>query len=379
MDDSKIKLDISSSRLKDVLQYCKPKEQLVLVRKFGILTGKETPLQRIGKDYNLTRERVRQIESQALMRIRRLMVGNSRYIDLIEEAKKILNENWGILLEDAIIRKIINLKKFDFTKQEIKLILVSDFDITYLKRNRFLNKCFYIDPLFEDFLSTMAISIQQYFDERAKSVDLYEFIDHLKSVFSKQYDHISFLKDNQFFLHYFESVRILNIFDGKVGLEDYVDVNPKTIKLKILYTMRRLEKPIHFQELPTKIMEWFPSKNIKLNTVHNELVKNNDMFVNLGLGLYGLKERWYKWWTVVEIIMRIFKTTKRPMSIKEISKDLLKEKMVSPNTILLNLQKFKSVFERIEKGVYQLIPAVAHMDEEQLKEYAKKTNNNISK
>ena len=77
--------------------------------------------------------------------------------------------------------------------------------------------------------------------------------------------------------------------------------------------------------------------------------------------------------------MRIFKTTKRPMSIKEISKDLLKEKMVSPNTILLNLQKFKSVFERIEKGVYQLIPAVAHMDEEQLKEYAKKTNNNISK
>lgn len=74
MDDSKINVDISGSNLKDVLQYCKPKEQLVLVRKFGVLTGKETPLQRIGKDYSLTRERVRQIESQALMRVRRLMV-----------------------------------------------------------------------------------------------------------------------------------------------------------------------------------------------------------------------------------------------------------------------------------------------------------------
>lgn len=283
MDDSKIVLDISSSRLKDLLQYCKPKEQLVLVRKFGILTGKETPLQRIGKDYNLTRERVRQIESQALMRIRRLMVGNSKYIDLIEDAKKILKDNGGMLLEDDLITRVVNLKKYEFNRQEMKLVLVSDFDITYLKRNRFLDKCFYVDPLFEDFLSTVAIYIQKYFDARGESVDMYEFIDHLKSEFTRKYDQISFLKNSQFFLHYFESVRILKIFDGKVGLEEYVDVHPKTIKLKILYTMRRLQKPIHFQELPTKIMEFFPIKNIKLNTVHNELVKNNEMFVNLGL------------------------------------------------------------------------------------------------
>jgi DNA-directed RNA polymerase sigma subunit (sigma70/sigma32) len=93
MDDSKISLDLTDTRLKNVLQYCKPKEQLVLVRKFGLLTGgKEVPLQRIGKDYNLTRERVRQIEAQALMRVRRLMVGNPVYIDLIEDAKNILRE-----------------------------------------------------------------------------------------------------------------------------------------------------------------------------------------------------------------------------------------------------------------------------------------------
>lgn len=371
MDDSKITMDLSGSNLKDVLQYCKPKEQLVLIRKFGILTGKETPLQRIGKDYDLTRERVRQIESQALMRVRRLMVGNNKYIDLIEDAKDILKENGGILLEDTLITKIVNLKKYVFNRQEVKLILVSDFDISYLKRNRFLNKCFYIDPLFEDFLTTMAIFVQKYFDKRGESVHVYEFIDQLKAEFSKQYDSITFLKNNQFFLHYFESVRILKMFDGKVGTEDYVDVHPKTIKLKILYTMRRLEKPVHFQELPAKIMEWFPQKNIKLNTVHNELVKNNDIFVNLGLGLYGLKEWGYKGGTVVEIIVRIFQTNKRPMSVKEISKELLKEKMVSPNTILLNLQKYKTLFERTDKGVYQLVSKIATMSEQQIKDYIK--------
>lgn len=291
MDDSKISLDLTNTHLKNVLQYCKPKEQLVLVRKFGLLTGgKEIPLQRIGKDYNLTRERVRQIEAQALMRVRRLMVGNAMYIDLIEDAKKILRDEGGILIEDTMINKLVNLKKYVFTRQEIKLILVSDFDMTYLKRNKNFNKCFYIDPLFEDFLTVVSLYTKDYFKKRGESVDIYEFASHLKSEFSKKYDQITFLKNDQFFLNFFESLRDIKIFDGKIGTADFVDVHPKTIKLKILYTMRRIAKPVHFQELPAKIMEYFPAKNIKVNTVHNELVKNNDYFVNLGLGLYGLKE-----------------------------------------------------------------------------------------
>ena len=74
MDDSKIKVDIEKTELKDVLIYCKPKERLVLMKKFGLDGNKEVPLQRIGKEYSLTRERIRQIETQALMRFRRLIV-----------------------------------------------------------------------------------------------------------------------------------------------------------------------------------------------------------------------------------------------------------------------------------------------------------------
>jgi len=372
MDDSKISLDLTDTRLKNVLQYCKPKEQLVLVRKFGLLTGgKEVPLQRIGKDYNLTRERVRQIEAQALMRVRRLMVGNAMYIDLIEDAKKMLRDEGGILIEDSMINKIINLKKYEFTRQEIKLILVSDFDMTYLKRNKNFNKCFYIDPLFEDFLTIAALYTKDYFKKRGESVDIYEFATHLKTEFSKKYDQITFLKNDQFFLNFFTSLRDIKLFDGKLGTADFVDVHPKTIKLKILYTMRRMAKPVHFQELPAKIMEHFPAKNIKVNTVHNELVKNNDYFVNLGLGLYGLKEWGFKWGTVVDIIARIFQQHKRPMSVKEISKELLKEKMVSPNTILLNLQKYKELFERTDKWVYQIKSNFLTQSEDEIREYIK--------
>ena len=32
----------------------------------------------------------------------------------------------------------------------------------------------------------------------------------------------------------------------------------------------------------------------------------------------------------------------------------VKRKMVSPNTVMLNLQKHKDLFTRVEKGVYKL-------------------------
>ena len=55
-------------------------------------------------------------------------------------------------------------------------------------------------------------------------------------------------------------------------------------------------------------------------------------------------------------MVRIFEKTSRPMSVKELCKEMLKEKMVSPNTVMLNLQKYKNLFRRVEKGVYELIP-----------------------
>jgi hypothetical protein len=71
---------------------------------------------------------------------------------------------------------MFNKNIFKFTKQELKLILVSDFDVTYLKRNKYLYKGFYLEPLYEDVLTKMVLVISSYFEKRKKSQDLYEFI-----------------------------------------------------------------------------------------------------------------------------------------------------------------------------------------------------------
>ena len=127
MDDKKIKVDIESTNLKDILIYCKPKERLVLMKKFGLNGEKWVPLQRIWKEYNLTRERIRQIETQALMRFRRLIVWNQTYMEVLQEAKKILDAQWGFLVEDSLVSKLVNKNMFKFTREELKLILIKDY------------------------------------------------------------------------------------------------------------------------------------------------------------------------------------------------------------------------------------------------------------
>ena len=48
-----------------------PRERVVVFLRFGLAGGEPAPLREIGKRLNLTPERVRQIESAALVRLRR--------------------------------------------------------------------------------------------------------------------------------------------------------------------------------------------------------------------------------------------------------------------------------------------------------------------
>lgn len=118
---------------------------------------------------------------------------------------------------NKLISKLIEKKISDLSSQELKVVLLSDFDIVSLTRNKYLEKCFYLDPIYETALTDMAKYIQGHFSkDNTKSEDLYGFIDKVKSIYESKYPNINYFSNNEFYTNLFEVIRNISTFDGKI-------------------------------------------------------------------------------------------------------------------------------------------------------------------
>ena len=74
-DDSPAPADAASyqllrEQLCEVLHTLTPREEQVLKLRFGLKDGRTRTLEEVGKEFNITRERIRQIEAKALRKLR---------------------------------------------------------------------------------------------------------------------------------------------------------------------------------------------------------------------------------------------------------------------------------------------------------------------
>lgn len=60
---------LSPDQITDQLSKCTPLEQGVLRLRFGLDGGRSRTLEEVGKEFSLTRERIRQIEKRALNKL----------------------------------------------------------------------------------------------------------------------------------------------------------------------------------------------------------------------------------------------------------------------------------------------------------------------
>ena len=74
-DDAPVPAEAASQtllkeQLADVLKTLTPREEKVLRLRFGLEDGRPRTLEEVGKEFNVTRERIRQIEAKALRKLR---------------------------------------------------------------------------------------------------------------------------------------------------------------------------------------------------------------------------------------------------------------------------------------------------------------------
>nr|NGX54366.1 RNA polymerase sigma factor SigA [Chlamydiota bacterium] len=77
---------ILKDKMNEVLDTLTERERIVLIQRFGLLDGKPKTLEEVGVAFNVTRERIRQIEAKALRKMRHPIRSKQlkAFLDLLE-------------------------------------------------------------------------------------------------------------------------------------------------------------------------------------------------------------------------------------------------------------------------------------------------------
>jgi len=137
-----------------------------------------------------------------------------------------------------------------------------------------------------------------------------------------------------------------------VGLRDWPEICPMTVRDKIYLVLKKYGKPLHFEDIAHHINKvGFDRQPALAPTVHNELIKD-DRFVLVGRGLYGLREFGYEPGTAREVIAKVLKS-EGPLTPPQLVAQVNKQRFFKPNTVLINLQN-RAFFERTPDGKYRV-------------------------
>lgn len=323
------------------------KEKFIIQHRFGIgIEGRKT-LEAIGQHYSVTRERIRQIEKNALKKLKRNAF-NTQLKFINEMAKTIVKKHGGLLIETKLIHILLNTSPALTPDQanEIKLSLSLDPDfekatntIDFHPHWRFQNV-----PL----SLVRKISDTGYKILKAKG-DVMPLVNLNAAILEKLGEEVA----EMLIVSILEVDKRTKFVKEGMGLKEWRHINPRTLRDKIHYILEKENKPLHFEEISEKIRGMkFDQKRINVQAVHNELIRN-DHFVLIGRGIYALDKWGYEPGTVAEVLQGILKDGKA-RSREEIMKEVLKRRQVKKITIYLNLKNNPHI-KTLEGDKYQWV------------------------
>ncbi|MGM0439382.1 MAG: sigma factor-like helix-turn-helix DNA-binding protein, partial [Patescibacteria group bacterium] len=287
-------------------------------------------LESIGESYQITRERVRQIEKEGLKKLSKKVKKHGEVLDSFGER---IDDFGGLKRED---RLVYVLGDRNYTNQNYVTFLLSLGD--FFDKNK-ETKDFHTHWLTDKNSVKTAEEIIQNSYDKLKSKKKPVPIEKLKS--SPDYP-------THKFISYLEiSKDVKQGPQGLYGLKEWPEVSPRGVKDMAYITLKREGDPLHFKKVAELIGD-----GTNPQTVHNELIKD-DRFVLVGRGIYALREWGYEEGEVKDVIKRVIEKADKPLPKEEIVDKVLGRRMVKKNTIIQNLSN-KQYFKRTPDGKYTI-------------------------
>ena len=338
MNETLTQFDYKQAATAALKQLKRDRDRQIIARRFGFGLAKKQTLEKIGRDFSITRERVRQIEKATLAKLRG---ATTKEVTAANAAFKSFLETHG---QVASLDAVAEAFGAEIPQGSAYLLFLAELaaDIAVIDAGDQFRAALALLPEFSTTrVAEVASGLVATITEIGKPQPLNKIAPKLSYEIAP--DTLAGIAG---------ITKALSSLDGKWGLVSWPEVNPRSIRDKTYLVLVKQNRPLHFSEIARRIHELKPgSRVVTIQAVHNELIKDL-RFVLIGRGIYALSEWGYTPGTVADIIVEVLRD-EAPLHKDEIVKRVLGKRQVKTTTIVLNLQE-KPQFVRVAKATYTL-------------------------
>jgi len=235
-----------SDLVNNLLILLSEKEKFVIQKRFNLDHTRRFTLEEIGKHFNVTRERIRQIEKNAITKLRR-NVFNTDLVSILECAKEVLEQSGNLVAERKMLAALINFVGKDAAKkidvESIKLALSLHDEFVHVGNTIYFNPYYKSKAVDDVFVKDVAEKAVKLLKKRGDTIKKDKVTGEISKLFKSQ------AIPKELILSILEIDKRIKVLKDSVGLMDWRNINPRTLRDKIFYILRENKKPLHFVEI----------------------------------------------------------------------------------------------------------------------------------
>lgn len=335
-----------------ILGLLKERDRKIVSKRHGVLQNEKSTLDSIGRELNLTRERVRQIEKNLIAELRKQVKTLEDFQKHSDHIQGVISKRGGLvaevdLLESLGVRAVAEANV-------IRFILILMEGVEEIRESKHVKNSWKLLGFDEKVLTEFLGAVYGVLEGRGKPHKTEHLLELVKETESYK-KHAENLLDSVMRNFLSASLHLDKNPLGEFGLNHWPEIKPRDVGDKAYLALKSHGKPVHYAEITEIINKLgFSGRKAHPETVHNELIKD-DRFVLIGRGIYALSEWGYRSGVVADVITEVLSENNGgPLNREELIKEVMKRRQVKRNTIMVSLSN-KELFKKVGKDAFQLV------------------------